>query len=142
MGLFSGKPQIQVAGGAVFDLRAGKMLAAQRSYPITLANGWELPGGKVERGETHQQALVRELQEELSITVAVGERVPGEWRINDRMTMRVFTAVITRGSPRSKEHNHIKWLAPDQWNNVRWLINDVDAVKRSMAILRQRLDRR
>lgn len=143
MGLFSSKdPDIKVAGGAVFDLKAGKLLAARRSYPITLANGWELPGGKVERGETHQQALTRELQEELGIRVRVGTRVPGEWRINDKMTMRVFTAVIISGSPRNREHGQLRWLAPEQWNDVRWLINDVPAVKASMVMLRQQLEHR
>jgi 8-oxo-dGTP diphosphatase len=137
--LFKSSNQIQVVGGAILDLKAGKLLAARRRYPITLASGWELPGGKVEAGETHQQALKRELQEELDITVEVGERVPGEWRINDRITMRVFTATITRGTPHNREHAQIRWLAPSQWNDVRWLVNDVEAVKKSMAILSKKL---
>lgn len=139
MGLFSAPNQKQVAAGAIFDLKAGKLLAAKRSYPLTLSNGWELPGGKLEPGETHEKALQRELQEELHVGIRILERVPGEWRLNDRMRMRVFACVITRGAPRAKEHNGLTWVHHTEWDRVRWLQNDVDAVKKSMAVLRRHL---
>lgn len=139
MGLFSAPSQRQVAGGAIFDLRAGKLLAAKRSYPRTLANAWELPGGKLEDGESHEDALKRELQEELHIRVRILERVPGEWRINDRMKMRVFACTISSGSPRALEHAGLRWIHYSTPDAVRWLTNDVDAVKASMAVLRRHL---
>jgi len=139
VGLWSSPNQKQVAGGAILDLRAGKLLAAKRTYPITLRNGWELPGGKLEPGERHEQALERELKEELGISVRILERVPGEWRLNDRMRMRVFACTITRGAPNPREHGGFEWVHHTEWDKVRWLTQDVDAVKASMVVLRRRM---
>ena len=138
--MFTSRNQKQVAGGAIFDLRAGKLLAARRSYPRTLSNGWELPGGKLEPGESHEQALQRELHEELGIRVRILERVPGEWRLNDRMRMRVFACTITGGAPRAKEHNGLTWVHHTEWDKVRWLTQDVEAVRASMAVLARRVN--
>lgn len=133
--LYTSGKNIQVVGGAVIDLTQGKLLAAQRSYPRTLAGGWELPGGKLEKGESHERALARELREELGIKVRVGARVPGEWRLNEHAKMRVYVAIITGGNLNPREHSAIRWLAPSQMNDVRWLINDVAPIRASMAML-------
>lgn len=133
--LYDSGKNVQVVGGAVLDLEAGKMLAARRSYPRTLAGGWELPGGKLERGESHERALARELWEELRIRVQVGARVPGEWRLNEHAKMRIYVATITGGNLNPREHDQIRWLAPSQVNDVRWLINDVRPVRAAMAVL-------
>jgi len=142
-GLYDSGKNVQVVGGAIFDLTSGKMFAARRNYPLTLAGGWELPGGKLERGESHEDALRRELEEELKIRVQVGPRVPGEWRLNEHAKMRVYTAVILSGTPtlQRRGHDQMRWLAPSQWNDVRWLINDQQPVKRSMAALKDAIKR-
>lgn len=67
--------RIVVVGAALLD--GGRLLAARRSAPEELAGRWELPGGKVERGEAPEAALVRELREELGIAAEPVERVPG-----------------------------------------------------------------
>jgi 8-oxo-dGTP diphosphatase len=65
-----------VVAGAVYD--QGRLLAARRSAPPELAGRWELPGGKLEPGESGEQALVRELREELGVETEPLERIPGE----------------------------------------------------------------
>ena len=68
------KKQVHVVG-AVIENEKGEVLAALRSPVMTLPNYWEFPGGKIETGETHQEALRREIQEELGCTITVGEAV-------------------------------------------------------------------
>ena len=74
-----------VVGAAI--VHDGRLLAARRSAPADLAGGWELPGGKVEPGESEADALVRECREELGVAVVVGERVPGEWPLRDDLVL-------------------------------------------------------
>ena len=57
----------------------GRYLAARRTKPDWATGRWEFPGGKVEAGETEEQAIIREIREELGVEIAVGARVPGEW---------------------------------------------------------------
>ena len=73
--------RVVVVGAALFA--GGRLLAARRVAPAALAGGWELPGGKVDPGETDEEALVRELHEELGVSVQLVERVPGEWPLGD-----------------------------------------------------------
>ena len=92
--------EVQVVGAAVVDslVAPTRMLVAQRSEPQTVAGMWEFPGGKVEPGESFEQALVRELKEELGVQARLGAEVPGAypqgWRLSERLAMRVFFAEI------------------------------------------------
>src|SRR5882757_2584781 len=88
-----------VVGGAL--LHGGRLLAARRTAPPELAGRWELPGGKVEAGERPEQALVRELREELGVTVRPVERVPGEWGLPSGHVLVVWRAELLRGTPRA-----------------------------------------
>ncbi|MFM7212080.1 MAG: NUDIX domain-containing protein, partial [Actinomycetota bacterium] len=63
-------------------LRDGRYLAARRTRPAWAAGRWEFPGGKVEPGETEQQALVREIREELGVEIEVVRRFSGEWPLH------------------------------------------------------------
>lgn len=77
---------------------------------------WEFVGGKVEPGETPEQALVRECQEELGITVSVGEVFMQVTHTYPDLTVHLtlFHASIVRGQPQRLEHNDIRWITADQ----------------------------
>ena len=94
--------KLDVVAAAIVDHldRPTRLLAARRTEPPALAGGWELPGGKVEPGESAVDALHRELKEEIGVTVRVGERVPsaeadGRWPLGERYRMNVWLAVST-----------------------------------------------
>ncbi|MER5384383.1 (deoxy)nucleoside triphosphate pyrophosphohydrolase [Streptomyces sp. NPDC006465] len=128
--------RIVVVGAAL--VRGGRLLAARRSAPPDLAGRWELPGGKVEQGETPERALVRELREELGVEAEVLERVPGEWPLKPGYVLVVWAARLLPGSaePRPLEdHDELRWLAPGEIWDVDWLDQDVGAVKGALPWL-------
>lgn len=118
-----------VAPDRVLRAQDIRLLAAQRSYPAHLAGQWELPGGKVEAGESPEQALHRELQEELGISVSLGPEVvfapaPQEgWPILDGLRMRVWLAYLTgRNLPQPGEaHNSVRWVNSAASAQLAWL---------------------
>lgn len=116
-----------VVGGAVID--KGRLLAARRSAPAALAGRWELPGGKVELGETPQQALVREFKEELGIVIEPLERVAGAWPLQAGLILHVWQAKLLRGEPYPlQDHDKILWLAVEEALDIEWLEPDRPAV--------------
>ncbi|GCB46203.1 (deoxy)nucleoside triphosphate pyrophosphohydrolase [Streptomyces sp. NL15-2K] len=128
--------RIVVVGAALLD--GGRLLAARRSAPPELAGRWELPGGKVESGETPEAALVRELREELGVEAEPVERVPGEWPLKPPYVLKVWTARLLAGSGEPKplqDHDALRWLAPDEIWSVNWLDQDVPAVREVLARL-------
>ena|SRR2546421_8735572 len=124
-----------VVGAALLDIAKGRLLAARRSAPPALAGRWELPGGKVEPGESPEQALVRELREELGVDAEPLERIPGEWPLGG-LTLQVWTARLVAGVPRPLEdHDALRWLAPVEADDVDWLDQDRPAVAEAMRRL-------
>lgn len=111
---------MRVVVGAVLRDARGRVLAARRERPA----GWELPGGKVEPGETEPAALVRELREELDVTVEIGDRVGPDVPIGPDLLLRAWTAVLTAGEPTALEHAELRWLAEDELDSVAWLPAD------------------
>ncbi|HET7532662.1 MAG TPA: NUDIX domain-containing protein [Nocardioidaceae bacterium] len=116
---------VLVMGAAI--VRAGRVLAARRTLPTGLAGGWEFPGGKVEPGELPEQALVREIAEELGCRVEVTGHLSKEVPIRDGYTLRVAVASLVEGEPvpREDEHDAVRWLGPEELDAVTWLEPDV-----------------
>ena len=128
--------RIVVVGAALLD--GDRLLAARRSAPPELAGRWELPGGKVEPGELPEDALVRELREELGVDARTGERVPGEWPLRQPYVLHVWTARLQPASAAPatlQDHDALRWLTPEEIWDVDWLDQDVPAVRQALAHL-------
>lgn len=128
--------RIVVVGAALIE--DGQLLAARRSAPVELAGRWELPGGKVEPGETPEAALERELREELGVDAEAGARVPGEWPLKPPYVLQVFTARLRPGSAAPEplqDHDELRWVGSGDVWEVRWLDQDVPAVRQTLALL-------
>lgn len=124
-----------VVGGAVIG--GGRLLAARRTAPAALAGRWELPGGKVEPGESAPTALVRELREELGVTVRPCLRIPGEWALPGGRVLHVWTAELLAGEPRPlQDHDVVRWLGPEEALVLDWLEPDRPAVGWAVRHLR------
>ena len=110
--------------------RGEAVFATQRGYGDQ-AGGWEFPGGKVEPGETGQQAIVREIREELGATIAVdGFLTTVDYDYPTfHLTMHCFLCHVAEGRLQLLEHSAAKWLAPDQLDSVAWLPADVLVVQ-------------
>lgn len=121
--------EIVVVGAALYD--AGRLLAARRSAPPELAGRWELPGGKVEPGELPEQALVRELREELGIETEALEPLPGRWPLKSGYVLHVWAARSLPGQPAPEpleDHDELRWLGAGEIWSVDWLDQDRPAV--------------
>ncbi len=127
-------PVLVVAAAIVDDLDAPTaLLAARRVAPASLAGRWEFPGGKVDEGEQPEDALHRELREELGVRVGLGAELVGPdsgvWTLSERYVMRLWLAEIVRGTPEPLvEHDEVRWLRVGRWHSVPWLDSDVPIV--------------
>ena len=112
------------------------IFATQRGYG-ELKGGWEFPGGKIEEGESPQEALVREIKEELETEIAVGELVDTiEYDYPTfHLSMDCFWAEIVSGKLVLKEHEAAKWLTKDELDSVEWLPADVRLIDKVKSLL-------
>jgi 8-oxo-dGTP diphosphatase len=112
----------RVVGAAL--VRDGRVLAARRTTPAEAAGRWEFPGGKVEAGETAEQALVREVAEELGVTIEVRRWLAGSVPIGTVYELSVAVVDVLDGEPTPVEHDLVRWLAADELDDVDWLEPD------------------
>lgn len=147
-------PELLIVAGAITDSLAlpRRLLSARRTTPEWARDQWEFAGGKVERGETVEDALRRELREELGVDVVVGDELIGPhtstvtgdavWEIRAsgavpapgvtpslyRFVMRIFWCELAPGSPEPaplEDHDAVTWLEPGTWRDgVGWLVAD------------------
>ena len=115
---------------AAIIAQEGRIFATQRGYG-EFKDGWEFPGGKIEEGETPQQALVREIQEELDTEVEVGDLLGTvEYDYPTfHLSMQCFLCKIKSGSLSLKEHEAARWLAEDELDSVDWLPADIEVLE-------------
>lgn len=106
------------------------IFATQRGYG-DMKGGWEFPGGKIEPGETPQEALRREIMEELETEIIVGELIQTiEYDYpNFHLSMDCFWCEIESGSLELKEHEDAKWLTKNELDSVDWLPADISVVE-------------
>ena len=106
-------------------------LATQRGYGA-YKDGWEFPGGKIEGNETPQDALKREIQEELNMEIHVGEELMTvEYDYPEfHLSMKCFICTIASGKPHLLEHEAARWLPIDELDDVEWLPADVCVVNK------------
>lgn len=119
--------RIEVVAGIIKD--GDKIFATQRGYG-DFKDGWEFPGGKMEPGETCEQALAREFKEELAIDVNVGKflcTVDYDYP-TFHLTMHCFYCSVVGGELTLLEHEAAKWLNMTELHSVGWLPADVEVV--------------
>ena len=109
-----------------------KFMICQRPASKARALLWEFVGGKVEQGETKEQALIRECREELDIVISVDDVFVDVVHEYPEITVHLtlFNAVIAEGTPQKLEHNDIKWIAVDETDNYEFCPADVEILDR------------
>lgn len=113
-----------------------KIFATQRGYG-EFKDGWEFPGGKIEEGETPEQALIREIREELDTEIEVGELIDTvEYDYPQfHLTMHCFWCMIKSGDLVLKEHEAAKWLTKENINSVDWLPADLGLIEKIKKVM-------
>lgn len=112
---------------AAIILRDGKLFATQRGYG-EWKDWWEFPGGKIEQGETPQDALKREIREELATEIEVGDLLTTvEYDYPKfHLTMHCFFCTIVSGQLSLLEHEEARWLGMNELDSVKWLPADIE----------------
>ena len=130
----STRKSIEVAAAIIMEDE--KIFATQRGYG-EFKDGWEFPGGKIEQGETPEQALKREIREELDTEIEVGELFdtveydyPGF-----HLTMHCFICTVNSGDLVLKEHEAARWLTVEALNSVDWLPADIGLIEKLKDVL-------
>jgi len=121
------KRKIEVVAAVIFD--ENKILVSQRDGG-DMAGRWEFPGGKIETGETHEQALKREIMEELGIIISVNSfLLTIEYDYPEfHLIMHCYQGKILFGAPRLLIHSLAKWISPQELDNIDWLPADIQVV--------------
>lgn len=123
----------EVVAAAV--IRDGLLLLAQRTRPPELAGLWELPGGKVEDGETAGDAVRRELFEELGVEARAGERIGADVPLPGGLVLRAYRADLVAGTPRPLDHAALRWVDARELRTIALVGNDRGWIPDLVALL-------
>jgi 8-oxo-dGTP diphosphatase len=120
--------QIEVVAAVI--LHEGRIFATQRGYG-EWKDWWEFPGGKMESGETPEEALKREIQEELATDIRVDDLIETiEWDYTKfHLTRHCYWCHVEKGSLSLQEHKSARWLTKEQLDSVDWLPADLEVVQ-------------
>ncbi|MBU8709179.1 8-oxo-dGTP diphosphatase MutT [Bacillus subtilis] len=123
------KKTIKVAA-AVIQNDKNMILCALRSPTMSLANLWEFPGGKLEEGENAQEALVREIHEELGCKIEVSEIIADIHHEYEKIIINLISiqAKIIEGEPFAKEHSELRWVPVSELESLEWAPADIPTV--------------
>lgn len=129
------KPHLHVAC-AIIE-RGGKVLAAQRSEAMSLPLKWEFPGGKIEAGESPEECLSRELNEELGVSVRVGSALPPATHAYPGFTVTLypFACRLAGGIVTPHEHRALRWLEPQRMRELDWAAADLPVIADYLAAI-------
>ena len=121
---------INVVAAIIHDAQ-GRIFATQRGYG-EWKDWWEFPGGKIETGESPEEALQREIREELETHIVIERLVTTVEYDNPsfHLTMHCFLCHVESGSLTLKEHEAARWLSKDELHSVRWLPADLEVVEK------------
>lgn len=123
------KKLIKVTGAAI--LEANHVFAVQRSEDMTLTNYWEFPGGKIEANESKEDAIIREIKEELEVDIQIIDYIDTAEYDYDFGTVRLhlFTAEIVNGDLTLNEHKDFQWIPFGKLTEIDWAPVDVPLAK-------------
>ncbi|MGY3702983.1 DNA mismatch repair protein MutT [Vagococcus martis] len=127
------KKNINVVGAII--IKEGKVFCCQRGLEKSLPGKWEFPGGKIESGETKEQALVREIKEELLISVQLEEKEFASVSFDydfGRVNLSTFICHLESGEPQLTEHLQSKWVSFDKLTQLDWAPADIPIVEKLM----------
>lgn len=129
------KKTVNVVAAIIRD--GGRIFATQRGYG-DFKGGWEFPGGKIEEGEKPQEALIREIMEELETLITVGDLIDTiEYDYPTfHLSMDCFWAEIVSGDLILKEHEAAKWLTRDELDTVEWLPADITLIEKIKSAIK------
>lgn len=121
---------------AIIVNEEGQVLVTQRSAMMSMPLKMEFPGGKIEPGETAEDGLIREIQEELDITIEIISQQPGSAHHYPEFSILLlpFVCRIVAGTIRLREHAAYAWMAPSDLLNCDWAEADVAIVQQYLAI--------
>jgi 8-oxo-dGTP diphosphatase len=121
------KRKIHVVGAVILD---GERIFCTQRGPGSLAGYWEFPGGKIEAGEAPQQALTREILEELDCRIAVDDFITETTYEYDFavVTLATYRCRLESGTPTLSEHSDARWLLPSELASVQWAPADLPTV--------------
>lgn len=124
------KKNIYVVGAVIVE--NGKILCAQRGPLKSLPLKWEFPGGKIEEGESPQEALRREIIEEMQCQIEIGDQIEHTLYEYDFgiVHLTTFYCKLIEGKPVLTEHVSIKWLSPGELKSLDWAPADIPAIKK------------
>jgi 8-oxo-dGTP diphosphatase len=120
--------------------RDGKFLAAKRSFAQSHGGFWEFPGGKIDQGEDAEEALIREIKEELGADLTINQRLPiATFDYPDAsasVTLIPFVCSVASGDCAALEHEEIRWVDKREAGSLAWLPPDAEILRNYLRLQR------